>query len=167
MNRLLHNMSTPPKSVIRYEGSNRFKNAKAALKTASDTGCTLLLKVTVPEPLRSSSVRILCSALTGIHSKAALLGAIVERSRELPFPDVLPLAGKDAEAFDLRGLDELAILSLATQSSGFAWFRNRTPDLLRLPTLESLTLCVRPSTIPSFSERFVSHDRNVVDFQNP
>ncbi len=168
MNRLLHNMSTPPSSVIRYEGPKGPANAADALKEARANGTALFLSVQIPKCLQTVNTKKLSEALaTPVKTKEDLVKAIATRALTLPFLDVQPLGNPCAKAFLLEGLDLLAIASLATQSSGFAWFRNRVPDLLRLKAVSSLTLCVRPSSIPNFSEIFTSYETNVINFKNP
>ncbi len=168
MNRLLHNMSTPPSSVIRYEGPKGPANAADALKEASTNGTALLLCVQIPKSLQTVNAKKLSEALAiSAKTKEDITKAIAKRALTLPFLDVQPLGNPEAKAFVLVGLDLLAIASLVTQSSGFAWFRNRVPDLLRLKAVNSLTLCVRPSSIPHFSQIFTSHETNVINFENP
>lgn len=168
MNRLLHNMSTPPSSVIRYEGPKGPENAADALKEARANGTALFLCVQIPKCLQTANTKKLGEALAiPVKTKEGVTEAIAKRARTLPFLDVQPLGNSDAKSFLLVGLDLLAIASLVTQSSGFAWFRNRVPDFLRLKAVSSLTLCVRPSSIPNFSEIFTSHETNVINFKNP
>lgn len=168
MNRLLHNMSTPPSSVIRYEGPKGPATATEALKEARTKGTALLLCVKIPKSLQTANIKKLSEALAiSVNTKEGITEAISQRALTLPFLDVQPLGNPEAKAFLLVGLDSLAIASLATQSSGFAWFRHRIPDLLRLKTLNSLTLCVRPSSIPNFLKIFTSHETNVINFANP
>ncbi len=168
MNRLLHNMSTPPSSVIRYVGPKGPVNAADALKEAKENGTALFLCVQIPKSLQTVNAKKLSAALSiPGKTKEDIVHAIEKRAQTLPFLDVQPLGNPEAKAFLLVGLDLLAIASLATQSSGFAWFRARHPDLLRLKDINCLTLCVRPSSIPCFSKIFTSHENNIINFENP
>ena len=112
--RLLHNMSAPPRTTIRYEGSHL-------------GGCVLLLQL--PPSWTSSDPATLLSALgiaAGAGPEAQLLALVTTTARDLPLPDacvVLPACRQHEQPWG----DPLVALTVLSQCSSSLWLRAKRP----------------------------------------
>ena len=150
---LLHNMSTPPKSVVKYTGlsddatpagpdgigvgGGRFTHdgvfgAFVAFRLASDlcrrVPATILKHLGI-DP--------------GSVPEKTLVGLIDQRARDLALPDacvVVPVKQNHPCPWP----DPLAALAVITKSSGSVWLRSKTPRLSAINRRSVVSLLIPP-----------------------
>ena len=150
---LLHNMSTPPKTVVSYAGLGELVktaqqgNPSLAPVQFSYSGVFgMVLRFELPRALRGQSpetiLKILKIAPQGEASRqlAALINA---RANTLSRPDgcvVVP------ERPDVRVLwdDPISVLAVLAKASSSVWLRTKTPALHAAVQREQVTLLVPP-----------------------
>ena len=119
---LLHNMSAPPRTVIRH-------------KATGPTGSTLLFQL--PAGVGSGEPGGLLAHLTGMqwtHSdaeaEAELRRQVNEYAERLPFPPAVLVSGKadGAETVD----DLLVVCAVLAKSSDRIYLRDKEPNLARI-----------------------------------
>jgi hypothetical protein len=151
---LLHNMSSPPKSVVKYTGltgaattngpggtgvcgvrfaHNGVYGAFVAFRLAPDlrrrTPKTILKYLDIdpcPEPEKT------------------LAGLIDQRARELALPDACVVVPAK-QSHPCPWPDPLAALAVITKSSGSVWLRSKTPRLTAIKKRSVVTLLIPPS----------------------
>lgn len=154
---LLHNMSAPPKSVVKYSGladlgttsgpdgsGGRFTNAgvfgvavRVALPVGfSGTTSTQVLREMGREPLADPDEQ--------------LVDLINTRAEALPLPDGC-LVIKSSERHYLIWGDTLSALAVITKSSDCIWLRAKNPSLSSLIGRPSVSLLVPPQFVGRLS----------------
>jgi len=162
---LLHNMSAPPKSVVKYSGLS-------GLMTELGPGGSGVAAVTYRnrelfgEPVRFvlqeafdgatpiEMLRLLGIAPEDIRQNAAsrqLITLINRRAAELPLPEgcaVIPANGKHPVLWD----DPLAALAVLSKSTDTVWLRGKTPALSTASRRGPVSLLVPPGFVHRLKE---------------
>jgi len=150
---LLHNMSTPPKTVVTYAGLGELaraaqqRNPSRAPAQISYSGVFgMALRFELPRALRGQPpeaiLKILEIAPQGEASRqlAALINA---RANTLSLPDGCVVV---AERPDARVLwdDPISVLAVLAKASASVWLRSKTPALHAAVQRQQVTLLVPP-----------------------
>jgi len=118
---LLHNMSTPPSTVIKHQ-------------TVAPPGCTLLFQL--PPGFRWAGPGPLLTRLTGrqwrraTQAEAELRRLLNEQAAQLPLPPAALVAGSAEGAKAVEDL--LAICTVLAKSSDRVYLRDKEPNLRRI-----------------------------------
>jgi hypothetical protein len=152
---LLHNMSAPPKSVVKYAGLSAAAKARDRMNS-------------VPHDVFGTAVAFRLSANLGRVDAAALLDLIGEgrpkggcenrlmqlietRARELLIPDgavVIPVAPDHRAPWP----DALAAIAIITKSSDNIWLRGKFPRLSVLRDRREISLLIPPAFATKLEE---------------
>ena len=150
---LLHNMSAPPKSVVKYGGLKTMLSPTEGDNNSSSKAPFDALKGAVkfllPERprFRASTVilKILGEKKTDTPDEA-LIKLIEVRAAELPLPDgclIIP----DGD-YPVIWPDLLSALAIITKSSGSVWLRSKSPALSVIEKRRSVCLLLPEDFIP-------------------
>ena len=151
---LLHNMSSPPKSVVKYSGlSDGAANAGTAGIGVGDGlimhngvfGAFVAFRL-APDLRRRAPGTILkhLGIAPGPAPEKTLAGLIDQRARELALPDacvVVPSKQDHPSPWP----DTLAALAIITKSSGSVWLRSKTPRLTAMKKRSVVSLLIPPA----------------------
>jgi hypothetical protein len=138
----LHNMSAPPKSVVKYSGlSDLFtKNGPGGtgictLKFAGAMATGRAIRFSLPEKLRGASVEEILRFLDAKNmsrtpdSALKHLQALVnDRARELPLPPGCAVVRTSPDHPSVWP-DPLSALAVLSKSTDTVWLRDKTPAL--------------------------------------
>jgi len=146
---LLHNMSAPPKSVVRYEGLAGWKSEVSTIPASSRSG-TLPLAVVVgfalPRNVKGSSASALLRSM-GITPKRdpqRQLDALINaRASELPLPPGCAVLSWD-ESHRVIWTDLLSTLAVLSKCSHTLWLRDKNPSVTSALQRQSASLLVPP-----------------------
>jgi hypothetical protein len=144
---LLHNMSSPPKSVIKYAGLSNIGRAEEAKERGNKAGAFgTFISFRLPQSLcRMSPKSILKQLEVDVvgDPKEFLLSLIETRARELPLPEAcLVVPTNSAHPSPLPDL--LSALAVITKSSQSIWLRDKSPRLSALKRMGQISLLVPP-----------------------
>ena len=147
---LLHNMSTPPRSVITYDGlsdlTSRSKFGVAGL-CGHPKVFGRFVAFRLSKSLRVRSAKLILRHLgkeAGPNAEETLLGLIELRASELPLPDGC-VAKPCEESHPCPWPDELAALAIITKSSANVWLREKLPSLSSLQDRGAVSLLLPPN----------------------
>ena len=151
---LLHNMSTPPKSVVKYSGLQRDAKATHVQDTgvgwlaASNNGAFgTFITFRLPENLRRCGAKTILERL-GVEPSSepenVLFDLIEKRAKELVLPDACVVIPTKVDR-PCPWPDPLSILAVITKSSASIWLRSKTPRLSVLRKTRATSLLVPPS----------------------
>ena len=151
---LLNNMSTPPKSVVKYSGLR--KNAEvtdihgtgAGWLPASNNGAFgSFITFRLPKNLRRCGAKTILERLglkSGSAPEKTLLDLIEARARELVLPAACVVIPTKID-HPCPWPDPLAILAVISKSSASIWLRSKTPRLSVLRKTPAISLLVPPA----------------------
>ena len=151
---LLHNMSSPPKSVVKYTGLSGAATTAGPGGTGvcgvrffhNDVyGAFVAFRLT-PDLRRRAPETILkhLGIDPGPAPEITLAGLIDQRARELALPDacvVVPSKQDHPSPWP----DTLAALAIITKSSGSVWLRSKTPRLTAMKKRSVVSLLIPPA----------------------
>ena len=147
---LLHNMSTPPRSIITYGGLSDL-TSKSRFGVAGLCGHPKVfgrfVAFRLSKGLRVRSAKLILERLgkeAGSNAEETLLGLIERRASELPLPDGC-VAKPCEESHPSPWPDELAALAIITKSSANVWLRGKVPSLSSLRDRGAISLLLPPS----------------------
>jgi len=151
---MLHNMSTPPKSVVAYAGlKSEAKSKRAARPNQNEfvddgrgsfgTFITFKLKTTLAQYEPAAILRYLKTGDVGEPNKA-LLDLIESRANELPLPDACVVVPTNL-TYQAPWPDPLAALAIITKSSKTVWLRHKSPRISALRSKVAVSLLVPPA----------------------
>jgi hypothetical protein len=147
---LLHNMSTPPRSVITYGGLSDL-NSKSRFGVSGLGGRPKVfgrfVAFRLSKGLRVRSAKLILDRLgkeAGSNAEETLLGLIERRASELPLPDGC-VAKPCEESHPSPWPDELAALAIITKSSANVWLRGKVPSLSSLRDRGAVSLLLPPN----------------------
>ena len=162
---LLHNMSAPPKSVVRYSGLSGLIQQRGP----GGTGITSLryrngqqhgeaVRFELPVHFNAGSpADILCSLgqqhNSELHGSEGryLLQLINRRATELPLPEGCAVV-KSLESHAGIWSDPLAALVALTKCTDSVWLRAKTPTLSNLQHRRCISLLVPPDFLSQLEE---------------
>jgi hypothetical protein len=166
--RLLHNMSAPPKSVVKYEGLSGL----ALHRSPGGTGLTSVgyrnpavfgryVRFELPQAWRGLDALGILRSLEVAHDEAIhgrperhLQMLVNQRADALPLPEgcaVVPTA----HAHPMPWPDPLAALAVLSKSTDTVWLRGKTPALVAAVQREAVSLLVPPA----FADRIAELNR--------
>lgn len=159
---LLHNMSAPPKSVVRYSGLSGLAkqtgpggSGVTSLSYSNSKHYGTCIRFELPPRFKlDSPVEVLAGL--GIGSKKAsadlatrhLLELINQRASDLPLPEGCAVV-KSQPSHETIWHDPLSALAVLTKCTDTVWLRAKTPMLAKLSTQRSVSLLIPPSFIDS------------------
>jgi hypothetical protein len=153
---LLHNMSTPPKSVVKYNGlrndtkTTDIHGTGAGWLAASNNGAFgSFVTFRLPGNLRRCGAETILKRLglkAGSTPEKTLLDLIEARAKELVLPDACVVIPTKTDS-PCPWPDPLAILAVITKSSASVWLRSKTPRLSALRKTSAVSLLVPPTFV--------------------
>ncbi len=167
---LLHNMSAPPKSVVRYEGlSGMAKQGSpggSGLTSVSFRGKSLfgtVIRFDLPPDwiglkplnllarLQMEADGRLGGERSGADPVRRLTTLLNRRASALPLPDgcaVIPAQAAHQALWD----DVLTVLAITSKCTETIWLRSKTPSLIAAVQRESVSLLVPPGFAAKLKE---------------
>lgn len=157
---LLHNMSAPPKSVVRYSGlsglaqqsgpggsgvtSLRYSNAG---QHGSCVRFALAAHLNLDSPTEILASLGLAQESTSADSAARQLVQLInQRAAELPLPEGCAVA-KSLQSHETLWPDPLAALAVLTKCTDTVWLRAKTPTFSKLTGQRYVSLLIPPGFI--------------------
>jgi hypothetical protein len=150
---LLHNMSAPPKTVVKYAGLAELTRGASqgagrgglALGHAGTFGVPVLFEL--EHSFRSKTPRTVLQALgePPTANPAARLEALLDaRAAELPLPDGCVVIDPD-EGHAALWRDPLTVLAVLSKCSHAVWLRAKQPSLTAALARRTVALLVPPA----------------------
>ena len=163
---LLHNMSAPPKSVVRYQGlSSLAKPAGPQNNILQDGGFGAAVRFTLPpdwiglepaallarlqqsQPGVGPPARRPAARKTGTADAAQQLAALInQRAQDLTLPDGCAVVAS-LPTHPVLWPDPLAALAVLAKCTGTVWLRSKTPSLVVAVRQASVSLLVPPAFV--------------------
>jgi len=150
---LLHNMSAPSKTVVKYAGLSVLTKpiqssggSLGGLSDAHDGVFGSFIAFRLPPELQSRSVASLLKLLgkkPGRNQDQTLIQLIERRAKELPIPDGCVVKPCKEQHF-CPWPDPLAALVIITKSSANVWLRGKTPRLSAIGKRTEVSLLLPP-----------------------
>ena len=150
---LLHNMSAPPRSVVKYNGLSTEalatgvrRSQKIGVPCSNYDVFGRFITFHLPVNLRRCGARTILKRLgmeLGSTPEVTLLHLIEARAKELRLPDACVVVPTKID-HPCPWTDPLAILAVITKSSGSIWLRSKTPRLSVLRKVSAISLLVPP-----------------------
>jgi len=148
---VLHNMSAPPRTTIRYEGlSGNVKEAGpggSGVCSRGYQGTPLrgrIVQLQLPDNWDSSDPSALLTAL-GVavlgDAQSQLLALVIATARDLPLPDICVVLPVDKTTVPLWGTPLMA-LTVLSQCSDVMWLRAKSPVFSQAITRRQVRLLV-------------------------
>ena len=144
---LLHNMSSPPKTVIKYAGLANIGKAEKSKDRGNKAGAFgTFISFRLPQNLRRMGPKSILKQLEVEvigDPKELLLSLIETRARELQLPEaclVVPTKSTHPNPWP----DPLSALAIITKSSQSIWLRNKSPRLTVPKRIGEISLLVPP-----------------------
>ena len=151
---LLHNMSSPPKSVVKYTGLScgTSTTETGGMGVAGDnrTGSGVFgvyVGFRLARDLRRRAPGTILKHLgidPGPAPEKKLARLIDQRARELALPDACVVV-PEKQDHPCPWPDSLAALAVITKSSGTVWLRSKTPRLTAIQTRSAVSLLIPPA----------------------
>ena len=153
---LLHNMSAPPKTVVKYEGLEgltkqsgpggsgvtgiKYMNPKVFGQTVR-----FLLPKEFCEQEPENILKLLGISYNSKFSNATeqLVAMINQRAKELPLPEGCAVIKTDAMQAEIW-TDALSVLAILTKCTDTIWLRSKSPSLAGARTKRTVSLLVPP-----------------------
>jgi len=158
---LLHNMSSPPKSVVKYSGlSYGAANAGAdgigvgGGRITHDGVFGAFVAFRLAPDLRRRVPETILKHLgidPGPVPGKTLVGLIDQRARELALPDACVVVPAKQD-YPSPWPDPLAALAIITKSSGSVWLRSKTPRLTAIKKRSVVSLLIPPGYAAKIEE---------------
>lgn len=155
-NHLLHNMSVPPKTVVRYEGlSDLLRNqgfggsGGGSIKYRNPAIHGTRLRVELPEAFPVGSAEEILAALgcEPVEDPESVLAGMIEaRAATARLPDGCLVSTRSEGGRMLTGTP-LGALAILTKCSERVWLRSKTPNLAALQNRRAVTLLVPPTYV--------------------
>jgi hypothetical protein len=151
---LAHNMSVPPKTVVRYQGLDSLcgyigfgGSGVGMLKYSSAGPHGFKVRFRLPPDFEVGDAARIWAALghgAVPDPDAALVALIEDRARDLPLPDACAVTPRTGRRMPFAG-DVLAALAILTKCSARVWLRSKTPNLTTLHGRRDVTLLIPPT----------------------
>lgn len=157
---LLHNMSAPPKSVIKYAGLSGLVKydfnggGRGHVTIDNENVFGNFVAFRLPKEMQGRSAPSILNLLgekVGRKAEKTLMDLIDRRAMELMLPDgclVRPWERSHRSPWP----DPLAALAILTKSSANVWLRGKTPSLSSLVKRKSVSLLLPPALAASVPE---------------
>lgn len=159
---LLHNMSAPPKTVIRYAGLPRLGEADGSSAASSGRASDHVdvdvygqaIRVDLPQGFDSSSPAAILQGLNVAVSAdpaAQLIELINQQAETLPLPDAC-LVIACADHHPTPWPDALSALAILTKCSEHIWLRAKNPRVHGPFERQRVSLLVPPTLVHRLQE---------------
>ena len=163
---VLHNMSAPPKSVMKYEGLSGLATSLGpggsgvtSMKYRPGRHYGKAVRVALPAVLQGASILDVLSALGEIDEgkglpftpERRLATLINRRASELPLPDgcaVIKAHPKHCVIWD----DPLTVLAILSKSTETVWLRSKSPAIKSALQRDAISLLIPPAFIDRLEE---------------
>ncbi len=157
---LLHNMSVPPKTVVRYAGlTGLFQEAgfggsgvgQVKFRSTGVYGSSRRFHLPAAFPVESAAE--ILAALghpSGPDPETVLVALIESRARTLSLPDGCVVVSRPDRG-PVEPCDRLSALAVLTKCSSRVWLRAKTPNLTSLRGRRDVTLLI-PPTFPGATQ---------------
>lgn len=163
--RWLHNMSAPPKSVVKYTGLAGLAtqvdpggSGVSGLKCAGAARLGEVVRFCLPQSLHGATAQDVLSHLRVEHEAAChgtpmqhLVALISQRACELPLPEGCAVVPSDA-THPCPWPDVLATLAVLSQSTDTVWLRGKSPALSTAMTRGPVSLLIPPAFVRQIKE---------------
>lgn len=154
---LLHNMSAPPKSVVRYSGLSGLAEqtgpggsgvTSLRYRNVTQHGVCVRFEWAAHLNVLSPSSILASLGFAGLDTCAdsasrRLIQLINQRASELPLPEGCAVI-KSLPSHEIRWPDPLAALAVLTKSTDTVWLRTKTPTLSKLAGARCISLLIPP-----------------------
>jgi len=158
---LLHNMSTPPKSVVKYTGLSEAATTTGpggtgvcGVRFSSDGIFGAFVTFRLTHSLRRRAPATILKHLgieLGQAPEKKLVRLINRRARELALPDACVVVPAKQD-HPCPWPDPLATLAIITKSSGNVWLRGKTPRLSAIKKRSVVSLLIPPACAAGIEE---------------
>jgi hypothetical protein len=158
---LLHNMSSPPKSVVKYSGLSEGAANAGTDGIGVGDGLTMhngvfgaFVAFRLAPDLRRRAPRAFLKHLgiaPGTAPEKTLAKLINQRARELALPDACVVVPSKQDHPSLWP-DPLAALAVITKSSDSVWLRSKTPRLTAIKKRSVVSLLIPPGYAAKIEE---------------
>ena len=162
---LLHNMSAPPKSVVRYSGLSGLAQQSGPggsgvtslrYSNSGQHGSCVRFELAAHLKLDSPSDILACLGLGQVRTSADsatrhLVQLINQRAAELPLPEGCAVV-KSLHSHETFWSDPLAALAVLTKCTDTVWLRAKTPTLSKLSGQRSVSLLIPPGFIDAIKK---------------
>jgi len=158
--RLLHNMSAPPKSVVKYAGLSKAVTAAGQYETyvrrtyAHNGVFGSIIAFRLPPAMRLHKPATILEQLgvePGRDLEKTLCDLIEARAKELALPDACVVV-PTKPGHKLPWTDALAALAIISKSSANIWLRSKAPRLSAFRNITARSLLVPPAYIDQMGE---------------
>jgi hypothetical protein len=155
---LLHNMSAPPKSVVKYGGlSDLISTGDIALgvtmyHAAKGMSVALRFELAANVPTKSMSELLRHLNVKPERNMTAQLGVLIDaRALELPLPDGCAVLACDS-SHRVIWSDTLTVLTILSKCSDCLWLRHKNPSLASALSKRQVSLLVPPLFVSRLPE---------------
>ena len=156
---LLHNMSSPPKTVVKYAGlegltkqSGPGGSGVTGIKYMNPKVFGQAVRFLLPQEFFKQEPENILKLLRISHNSKfnnateQLVALINQRAKELPLPEGCAVIKTDATQAEIW-TDALSVLAILTKCTDTIWLRSKTPSLAGARTKSTVSLLVPPSFI--------------------
>ena len=153
---LLHNMSAPPKTVVKYSGLEGLSkqtgpggSGVTSLKYMNPKVVGQVVRFLIPEEyFKQESEKILELLRITYDSKSIsaaeqLTALINQRAKELPLPEGCAVIKTHVSQPEIW-TDALSVLAILTKCTDTIWLRSKSPSLVSARTKRTVSLLVPP-----------------------
>ena len=158
---LLHNMSTPPKSVVKYTGLSEAATTTGpggsgvcGVRFSHDSIFGTFVTFRLTHSLRRRAPGTILKHLgidPGQAPEKTLVGLIDRRAGELALPDACVVVPAK-QNHPCPWPDPLATLAIITKSAGSVWLRGKTPRLSAIKKRSVVSLLIPPACAARIEE---------------
>ena len=158
---LLHNMSTPSKSVVKYTGLSEAATSAGSSSKGNIDGCLTqdgvygaFVLFRLAQDLRRRAPGTILKLLgidPGPAPEKTLTGLIDQRARELALPDACVVVPAK-QNHPCPWPDPLSALAIITKSSSSVWLRSKTPRLSAIKKRSVVSLLIPPAHAAQIEE---------------
>jgi len=153
---LLHNMSAPPKTVVKYSGLEGFAkqtgpggSGLTGLKYMNPKVVGQVVRFLIPdeyfkqEPEKILELLRITYDSKSISAAEQLTALINQRAKELPLPEGCAVIKTDVSQPEIW-TDALSVLAILTKCTDTIWLRSKSPSLVGARTKRTVSLLVPP-----------------------
>ena len=153
---LLHNMSAPPKTVVKYSGLEGLSkqtgpggSGVTSLKYMNPKVVGQVVRCLIPdeyfkqEPEKILELLRITYDSKSISAAEQLTALINQRAKKLPLPEGCAVIKTDVSQPEIW-TDALSVLAILTKCTDTIWLRSKSPSLVSARTKRTVSLLVPP-----------------------